>query len=61
MSGDKTHQSGRYRESNHLSFDNPEVNKKADWWDEMCKSHGAENLWKKPPKSKKGKEKEDDK
>lgn len=63
MSSDKIHLNGKYRESSHLSFDNPEVGKKADWWDEMCKAHGEENFWKKPTKLKKEQEqeKEDDK
>ena len=26
-----------------------------DWFDEMCKKHGAKNLWKKPSKKKESK------
>lgn len=28
-----------------ISIDNPEVRKDEDWWDELCKAHGAKNYW----------------
>jgi len=36
----------------HNSIDarNPEKKKEHDWWDELCKAHGAENHWKKDKK-----------
>ena len=45
------------------SFDrlNPIKSKEIDWWDEMCKQHGAENHWKKKPKAKKEEDKKDEK
>jgi len=40
---------GRYKQAYapKLSEGNPEKKKKEDWFDELCKKHGAENLWKK--------------
>ena len=47
-------QSGKYSQPYDLSISNPEkVDKHYDWWDELCKAHGAENHWpKKKPKEK---------
>ena len=35
-----------------LKAANPIKLEELDWWDEMCKAHGAKNYW---PKKKKGK------
>ena len=32
---------------------NPIKHTEADWWDEMCKAHGAENHWLKEKSNKK--------
>jgi hypothetical protein len=48
--------SGRYKEYNPLPLSNPEIPDKKDWWDDLCKAHGAKNVWKKNQKKpKKGK------
>jgi hypothetical protein len=44
--------SGRFKDSNPLPIDNPEMRPKVDWWDELCKAHGAENHWSKDKKNK---------
>ena len=33
-----------------LKDKNPIKEKKVDWWDEMCKAHGAKNHWAKKKK-----------
>ena len=38
-----------------ISMDNPELKKDNDWWDDLCKAHGAKNLW---PKNRVKKEKQ---
>ena len=40
--------------SNYDKF-NPIKSKESDWWDEMCKQHGAKNHWKKEKSKDKGK------
>jgi len=44
----------------HYDRFNPIKSKESDWWDEMCKQHGAKNHWKKKKKSK-SENKEDEK
>ena len=34
------------------------VGEKEDWWDELCKAHGAENHWKKESKKNENTEKQ---
>jgi hypothetical protein len=36
-----------------ISIDNPELKGDNDWWDDVCKAHGAKNYW---PKNKVKKE-----
>jgi hypothetical protein len=50
MSENNKHLSGRFKDNSPLPLDNPEVSPKKDWWDELCKAHGAKNHW---PKNKK--------
>jgi len=41
---------GSYRQTYvpSLKEGNPEkIKKDEDWWDKICKAHGAKNLWKK--------------
>ena len=47
MSDEFKHLRGRYKQPFTPSINNPEVVKKTDWWDDMCKAHGAKNHWKK--------------
>ena len=44
--------SGKYRQRYQQPIDNPEVSEKKDWWDEVCKAHGAKNFWDKNKKKK---------
>ena len=47
-------QQGKFVHRTPISMKNPEVgNKDYDWWDELCKAHGAKNHWKKKKKKKK--------
>ena len=55
MSENNKHLSGRHKDYSPLPIDNPEVPSKRDWWDDLCKAHGAKNVWKKTPKKKKNK------
>ena len=41
---------GRHKDYSPLPMDNPEIPSKGDWWDDLCKAHGAKNVWKKTPK-----------
>ena len=53
MSEDGKHISGKHRAYSPLPMNNPELPDKRDWWDDLCKAHGAKNLWKKDKKKKK--------
>ena len=55
MSDDFKHLSGRHKANDPLPMSNPELPPKRDWWDDLCKAHGAENLWKKKTKKKNNK------
>ena len=46
----KKNRNGSYSAVTPISMTNPEVSKKEDWWDELCKSHGEKNHWKKESK-----------
>jgi hypothetical protein len=48
---------GRHKQRYEPSMNNPEVTKKNDWWDELCKAHGEVNHWKKEDKKAKKEEK----
>ena len=50
----KYRSSGKVREYSPLPIDNPEISPKKDWWDDLCKAHGAKNYWKKRGKNKGG-------
>ncbi len=43
---------GSYSPHEPTNMNNPEVYEKKDWWDEMCKAHGAKNFWKKKTRNK---------
>ena len=51
--GNKNRSTGKFREYTSLPIDNPDVSPKKDWWDELCKAHGAKNYWKKGSKNRK--------
>ena len=51
----KNTDSGKHTHRSPISMDNPELKKDYDWWDDICKAHGAENHW---PKNKTKKEKQ---
>ena len=55
MSDDNKFSSGKHKHNSPLPLNNPEIPSKADWWDDLCKAHGAKNVWKKQPKKKKNK------
>lgn len=46
-------QQGVYKHKTQRPLDNPEIKKDSDWWDDLCKAHGAENLWPNKRKQKK--------
>ena len=46
----KKNRNGSYSAVTPISMTNPEVSKKEDWWDELCKAHNAKNHWKKESK-----------
>jgi len=46
MNDNGNHQ-GVYKHRTTIPMDNPEIKKDHDWWDDLCKAHGAKNLWKK--------------
>ena len=50
---DKSYRTGRYKQPFQTDLNNPEVVRKTDWWDELCKAHGEKNYWKKEDKKKK--------
>jgi hypothetical protein len=50
MSETRDNTRGRFKDSSSLPIDNPEVSPKHDWWDELCKAHGAKNHWGKDKK-----------
>jgi hypothetical protein len=52
MSDDKGNLKGSYRQDYvpSLKGGNPEKKKEYDWWDEICKKHGAKNHFKKKNK-----------
>jgi hypothetical protein len=43
----KKNYSGSYSPRQSISMNNPQVKNDGDWWDELCKTHGAKNHWKK--------------
>ena len=46
----KTNVTGKHRHRSPIDINNPQKASKEDWWDELCKKHGEENLF---PKDKK--------
>ena len=36
---------GKFTHRTPISIDNPEVRSDKDWWDEVCRAHGAKNFW----------------
>ena len=54
MSNQDNNQQGKYVHRTPRTLQNPEVSKEHDWWDELCKAHGAKNYWKKKKNKKKG-------
>jgi len=47
MSDEFKHLSGKHKQRFSPSINNPEVVKKTDWWDDVCKAHGEKNHWRK--------------
>ena len=43
---------GKHVHRTPIEIDNPHKTPKSDWWDELCKKHGAKNYF---PKNKKKK------
>ena len=50
MSDENKHGNAKVKHYTPLPIDNPEVSRKKDWWDDLCKAHGAKNYWKKDNK-----------
>jgi hypothetical protein len=48
----KKNPDGSFSQNTPISMNNPEVDEKKDWWDEICVAHGAKNFWKKKKKNK---------
>ena len=44
--------SGKHVHRTSIEMDNPQKPHKGDWWDEMCKKHGAKNYFPKDKKKK---------
>jgi hypothetical protein len=40
-----THSTGKIVHRTPVAIDNPEVKSDKDWWDDLCKAHGAKNFW----------------
>ena len=53
-------QHGTYKHKTQRPLDNPEVKPDTDWWDDLCKAHGAKNHWPKKRKTSKASSKKKD-
>ena len=46
----KKNSNGSYSPIQAISMNNPQSKNDSDWWNELCKTHGAKNHWKKKGK-----------